>query len=52
LDEIIIIITIFLFIITASFFTLFHHFRSGTICVSVRCSTHSLLPSYPRISFP
>lgn len=42
LDEIIIIIiiTIFLFIITAFFLTLSHHFRSGTICFSVRCSTH------------
>jgi hypothetical protein len=46
LDEIIIIIiTIFLIITTALTFILLHHFRSGTTCTSVRCSTLSSLPS-------
>jgi hypothetical protein len=52
LNEIIIIITISLLPITAAFtFTLLHHLRSGTICVSVCCSTHSLLPSLHSASY-
>ena len=52
LNEIIIIITISLLPITAAFtFTLHHHLRSGTICVSLCYSTHSLLPSLHSASY-